>query len=90
MNLRDKMIGALEIHAKANIEKHIMNVEVFLENPVGVGEHSSVIESIETQLGMIEKYEGQLDVLANYFPKSYDEAVPCICGEDNENCQCDS
>jgi len=90
MSLRDRMINALEEHAKANIEKHIMNVEVFLENPVGVGEHSSIIESIETQLGMIEKYEGQLEVLANYFPKSYDEPVPCICGENNETCQCPS
>jgi len=90
MNLRDKMIGALENHAKANIEKHKMNVEVFLENAVGVGEHSSVMESIETQLGMIEKYEGQLEILAKHFPKSYNGALLCECEENNETCQCDS
>ncbi len=81
------MISVLEAHAKAHIEKHIMNVEIFLENPVGVGEHSSVMEAIEHELDMISKYDSQLEALVNYFPS---ETKDCDCDEMNEICQCNS
>ena len=50
MELRDQMVTALKDHARAHIEKHRMNAEIYLRNPVGVGEHSEVMEEIEKQL----------------------------------------
>ena len=44
--MRDKIIKALLAHAKGDIEKHKANVEVYLTNPVGIGEHSNVMEAI--------------------------------------------
>lgn len=67
MELRDQMITALKDHARAHIEKHRMNAEIYLRNPVGVGEHSEVMEEIEKQLEEMAKYEDQLDMLTNYF-----------------------
>jgi len=90
MKLREKMISVLEEHAKSHINKHVVNIEVFLKNPVGVGEHSAVMEAIEHELDMIGKYDAQLDALAKYFPKPYDGALVCTCDELNENCQCNS
>ena len=40
--MREKMIAALLAHAQGDIQKHKMNVEVYLTNPVGIGEHSNV------------------------------------------------
>ena len=54
-------------HAVGHIEKHRMNVEVYLHNPVGVGEHSEVMEEIEKQLEEMAKYEDQLEMLDKYF-----------------------
>ena len=43
--MRKKMIEAIKEHAKGHIQKHKMNVEVYLTNPVGVGEHPDIIEA---------------------------------------------
>lgn len=67
--MKDKIVNALLAHAKGDIEKHRMNVEVYLTNPAGIGEHSDILEAIENELNMIAKYEDQVDVLNKYFKK---------------------
>jgi len=65
--LREQMIDAARQHAKAHIEKHRMNIEIYLTNPVGVGEHSEVMEEIEKQLDEMARYQDHVDILDNYF-----------------------
>ena len=65
--MRKEMINALKNHAVAHIEKHRMNVEVYLNNPVGVGEHSDIMDTIEKELNLIAEYHDQLEVLNTYF-----------------------
>ena len=65
--MREKMIRALLAHAQGDIQKHKMNVEVYLTSPVGIGEHSNVMEAIEEELNMIAKYEDQVSVLKKHF-----------------------
>ena len=65
--MRDKMVAALLAHAQGDIQKHKMNVEVYLNNPVGIGEHSDIMEAIETELNMIAKYEDQVTVIKKHF-----------------------
>ena len=65
--MREKMISALLAHAQGDIQKHKMNVEVYLTSPVGIGEHSNVMEAIEEELNMISKYEDQVSVLKKHF-----------------------
>jgi hypothetical protein len=45
-----------------------MNVEVYLANPVGIGEHPDVLEAIEKELGMMAHYHDQLEVIERYLP----------------------
>ena len=61
------MISALLAHAQGDIQKHKMNVEVYLSNPVGIGEHSNVMEAIEEELNMIAKYEDHVSVIKKHF-----------------------
>ena len=65
--MRDQIIKALLAHAQGDIQKHKMNVEVYLTNPVGIGEHSNVMEAIEEELNMIAKYEDQISVIKKHF-----------------------
>ena len=65
--MRDQIIKALLAHAQGDIAKHKANVEVYLTNPVGIGEHSNVMEAIEEELNMIAKYQDQIDVIQKYF-----------------------
>ena len=65
--MRDQMIKALLAHAQGDIEKHKANVEIYLSNPAGIGEHSDIMESVENELNMIAKYQDQIDVMQKYF-----------------------
>ena len=44
---RKNMIDAIKDHAKGHIKKHTMNVEIYLKNAAGVGEHPDVLEAVE-------------------------------------------
>ena len=61
--MRDQLIRALISHAQGDIQKHVANVEVYLTNPAGIGEHSNIVEAIEEELNMIAKYEDQISVI---------------------------
>lgn len=65
--MREKLLTALEAHAKGHIEKHRINVEIYLTNSVGIGEHSNIIETIEKELDEIAKYQDHLDIIKKYF-----------------------
>ena len=65
--MRQEMIKALLAHAQGDIAKHKANVEIYLTNPVGIGEHSNVMEAIEEELNTIAKYQDQIDVIHKYF-----------------------
>ena len=65
--MREQMIKALLAHAQGDIAKHKANVEIYLSNPVGIGEHSNVMEAIEEEINMIAKYQDQIDVINKYF-----------------------
>ena len=67
--MRDQMIKALLAHAQGDIEKHKANVEIYLTNPTGIGEHSDIMESVENELNMIAKYQDQIDVIQKHFRK---------------------
>lgn len=67
MSNRAKMLEALKSHAQGHIDKHKMNVEVYLNNSVGIGEHPDVLEAIEKELAVIAQYMDELEVLNRYF-----------------------
>ena len=69
VTMRDTLIKALLAHAQGDIAKHKANVEIYLTNPAGIGEHSNVLEAIEQELDMIAKYQDQIDVINKYFKK---------------------
>ena len=67
MSMRNHLIAAIKAHANGEIQKHLANVEVYLTNPAGIGEHSDITEAIETELNIIAKYQDQVDVINKYF-----------------------
>ena len=64
--MREQIIKALIAHAQGDIEKHKANIEVYLTNPAGVGEHTDILESIEKELDSIAKYMDQIEVIQKY------------------------
>ena len=70
LHMREQILRALIAHAQGDIAKHKANVEVYLENPAGVGEHTDILESIEKEIDTIAKYQDQIDVIKKYFMSS--------------------
>lgn len=66
--MRDQMLEALRAHAEGKIKMHKMNVEVYLTNPAGIGEHPDIMEAIEKEIEAIAEYDDQIEVLDRYFP----------------------
>ena len=57
--LKDKLKGELAV-AKAN-------VRVYLNNPVGIGEHPEVVQAIESQIEVIATAQEKLDIINKHF-----------------------
>ena len=65
--MRDKLLQATLKHAEGHIAKHVANVEVYLTNPAGIGEHSDIMEAIEIEMKQIAEYDDQLEMMKKYF-----------------------
>tara|TARA_R100000995_G_scaffold81890_1_gene55126 strand:- start:139 stop:384 length:246 start_codon:yes stop_codon:yes gene_type:complete len=70
MQLREDIVKALEKKFEGEIFAHKVNVEIMLENTVGVGEHPNITETVEQELDIIAGYEDKLSVLKKYFTDS--------------------
>ena len=49
------------------IAKHQQNVEIYLNQPVGIGEHSDVMSAIETEITSIAQAHEKIEVINHYF-----------------------
>ena len=67
--MKEQLVKALLAHAQGDIQKHLANVEVYLTNPAGIGEHSNIVEAIEQEINEIAKYQDQIDIKNKYFKK---------------------
>lgn len=70
--MRLKLLEAFRSHAKGHIDKHVANIEVYLNNPAGIGEHSDIIEAIEVEMKQIAEYDDMIEMLDKYFVDSPD------------------
>ena len=66
VNLREKIIKSLLAHANGEIQLHLANVEIYLNNPAGIGEHSDVTGAIQEELDKIARYEDQISIIYKY------------------------
>ena len=71
-NLRKQTLDALRSDAVGNIAKARVNVEVYLHNPVGIGEHPDILGAIQEQLDIIAHEEERIEVLDKHFQDHHD------------------
>ena len=61
--MRDLILEALRAKYEGQIQEARANVEVYLSNPVGIGEHSDIIEAIDCQIEKIAEAAEKKDAL---------------------------
>jgi hypothetical protein len=72
--MREQLLKASRLHYAAHIEKHRMNIEVILSNPMAVPEHTDIMDAIEKEVAIIAEYMDKLEVLARYFKDTKNES----------------
>ncbi len=72
-NLRQQTVDALRAEAEGIIQKARVNVEVYLHNPVGIGEHPDVLAAIQEQVDVIATQEERLQVLDKFFSEPHND-----------------
>lgn len=60
--LKKTMLDATIAHVEGKIAYHQANVEVYLTNPSGIGEHPDVMEALISEMKQIAEYQDILDV----------------------------
>lgn len=66
-SIREQLIETAKSNFISGIEKHRMNVEVMLNNPLAIHDHSDWMGAMEKEIAMIAEYKDKLSVLNSYF-----------------------
>ena len=69
------IIGALKTKMLGQMNGHIANIEVMMTNPVGVGDHPTIVDTIDKELMALEHANGKLNVLVKYFERRTENAI---------------
>ncbi len=65
--MQRQIVDALMRDAESKINLARMNVQVLLTNPVGVGDHPNITETIQGQLDIMSQNKDRLNILMEYF-----------------------
>ena len=75
MKNRELMYNAAEQFFKGKIAYHSANVEVYLNNPVAIGEHGNLMEELDKNIGMVTDYQDKLETLRTTFGNTKKELL---------------
>ena len=64
--MKEQLVRSLLAHAHGEIEYHKANVRIYLDSPVGIGEHPDVMGAITSELHEVAKCQDVLDILEGY------------------------
>jgi len=67
---RREILGSLDNLFSAHIQRHKVNVDIMIENNVGVAEHPDVMATIEEELAKMAEWEDKREILRKYFGES--------------------
>ena len=65
--LKEMMVSAARKDADAEFDLLKANIEVYMRQVVGIGEHSDIIETIQKELDKMAQAQDRLDMLDRYF-----------------------
>lgn len=67
--MRQEIIDTLKQHFEAHILKHKINVDIMLNNPMAIHDHTDLMGAIEKEVAQIAEYMDKLEVMEKYFKK---------------------
>ena len=65
-NMRQALLDALEARYEAEVAEAHAIIKIFLENPVGIGEHPQHLDELDKQFEKIANAEEKLEALKSF------------------------
>ena len=65
--MKKQLTDVLGLHFTAGILRHKMNVEIMLNNPMAIHDHTDWMGAVEKEIAQIAEYEDKLAVLQKNF-----------------------
>ena len=67
VNLREEILKNQITYYNGVIGKHKQNVDIYLNQPVGIGEHSDVMGAIDGEINAIAQAHEKIQIINHYF-----------------------
>ena len=65
--VREQLIKAARMHAEGELERAKTNIMVYMYNSAGIGEHSDIVEAIQTELDKMASANDRIEMLDKFF-----------------------
>ena len=69
--MKEQLIKAARMHAEGELERAKTNIMVYMNQSVGIGEHSDIVEAIQEELDKMAAANDRLEMLETYFDGEY-------------------
>ena len=67
MVLKEQLVKAARMHAEGELERAKTNIMVYMNQSVGIGEHSDIVEAIQEELDKMASAEDRIEMLQKHF-----------------------
>ena len=67
MILKEQLVKAARMHAEGELERAKTNIMVYMNQSVGIGEHSDIVEAIQTELDTMATANDRIEMLEKFF-----------------------
>lgn len=74
MKIRETLIRALLSNYEGEMAKAKANVEIYLKNPMGIGDHSDIISAIDEQVANYAAANEKWDIVSDIFDENSGES----------------
>ena len=67
--MKNRILDALKVKYRGEMEFHRMNIDIYLKNPVGIGEHPDVLGAIDMEVEKLAAVTEKLQTLLTEYPE---------------------
>ena len=82
MSMSAQLVKAARMHAEGELERAKTNVMVYMNQSVGIGEPSDIVEAIQEELDKMAMAEDRIEMLSKHFAPTV-EAKELLQEDDN-------
>jgi hypothetical protein len=65
--MKKQLVKAARMHAEGELERAKTNIMVYMNQSVGIGEHSDIVEAIQEELDKMAMATDRIEMLERHF-----------------------